>query len=261
MKLEGKVCLVTGGGKGIGKGICQSFAREGADIVVNFNQSRKEAEEVVKMLGHQALAIKADVSNKEEVNRMVDEVLKRFAKIDILINNAAFVPPHCAFLHLEEEVWDKTIDVNLKGVFLCSQRIANEMIMRKIRGKIINISSVCGFLSQTGFIHYNASKSGLNSLTKTMCLELAPYDINVNSIAPGAVEVEKNKDELYDNIKKWQTFIPVNRWGQPKDIGNLAVFLASDDANFICGETIYADGGQTVLLQQPEYDYTKYDKK
>lgn len=261
MKLKGKVVLVTGGGTGIGSGICRSFAREGADIVINFNKSQKGAEDLAKEIGKQAIAIRADISKKDDVNRMIDEALNKFEKIDILVNNAAISPDPCSFLELEEKDWDNIINVNLKGVFLCSQRVSKEMIKQCIKGKIINISSVCGLLSQIGSIHYNASKSGLNSMTKTMCLELAPYGINVNGISPGAIEVERIKNDLHDNFEKWQTIIPVNRWGQPEDIGNLAVFLASNEAGFICGETIYADGGQTIQLQQPEYVYKINEKR
>lgn len=258
MKLKDKVSLVTGGGKGIGGGICLSLAREGADIVVNFNQSQKQAEDVVarvKKVGRQAVAIRADVSKKEEVDQMIDEALSRFGRIDVLVNNAAITPPSHSFLELKEEIWDRTIDINLKGVFLCSQRVAREMIKQNIKGKIINISSVCGFLVQRGLVHYNASKSGLNSMTKTMCLELSPYGITVNCIAPGAVEVDRTRDGLRDPScsEKWQNIIPVGRWGQPEDIGRVVVFLASDDASFISGETIYVDGGQSVQLPQPEF--------
>jgi len=261
MILKDKVCLVTGGGKGIGNGICRSFAREGAYVAVNFSKSQREAQDLIEELGQQAIAIKADISKKEEVNRMVDEVISKFGKIDVLVNNAAFQPPFCSFIDLEEEVWERTINVNMKGVFLCSQRVAKEMIQRKINGKIINISSVCGLLSEKGLIIYSASKSGLNSMTKTMALELAPYGINVNSIAPGAIEVENTRDELRDNSNEWRSLIPVGRWGQPEDVGNLAVFLASDKANYICGEIIYMDGGHTIQLQEAGYDYEKYNKK
>lgn len=145
MKLEGKVCLVTGGGKGIGRGICLSFAKEGAKVAINYSQSRKGAEDLAKELSQNAIAIKADVRKKEEVDNMVNEVLDRFGKIDVLVNNAG-ISSYCSFLDLDEEEWDRTIDINLKGMYLCSRRIAMEMIKRNIKGKIINISSVCGYL-------------------------------------------------------------------------------------------------------------------
>jgi len=245
MKLEGKVCLVTGGGRGIGRGICISFAKEGAKLAVNYNQSKKEAEGLAGELGCNAYAVKADVGKKAEVDNMIDKVLDRFGKIDVLVNNAG-ISSDCSFLDMDEQEWDRTIDTNLKSVYLCSRRVAKEMIKRNIKGKIINISSVCGFLAQKGLVHYSASKGGINMLTKTMCLELAPYGINVNCIAPGAVEIESTKIELQRPI--WKSIIPAGFWALPEDIGKIAVFLASEDSKYIWGGIIYADGGQSIQL-------------
>ncbi|MCL5071035.1 MAG: glucose 1-dehydrogenase [Actinobacteria bacterium] len=248
MKLEGKVCLVTGGGKGIGRGICSSFAKEGAKVAINYNESKKGAEDLADKLGKNAITIKANVSKKEEVDNMIDKVLDKFGKIDVLVNNAG-ISSYCSFLDLDEEEWDRTIDINLKGMYLCSRKAAMEMISRSIKGKIINISSVCGLLAQKGLVHYSASKGGINMLTKTMCLELAPYGINVNCIAPGAVEVDSTREELQKPI--WKSVIPAGFWAQPEDIGKIAVFLASEDSKFIWGEIIYADGGQSIQLPMP----------
>lgn len=253
MKLKGKVGLITGGAIGIGRGICRAFVEEGASVIVNYNQSKKEAEKLIKEFGDKCIAIRADVSKKEEVDEMVKEAVSSFGKINILVNNAG-ISEYCSFLKLEEEIWDRTIDINLKGIFLCSKAVVKDMIEKKTRGKIINISSVCGLLAQKGLVHYSASKSGINSMTKTMCLELGPYGINVNCIAAGNIEIDRTKDELNDpsSKKRWENIIPVGRWGQPEDIGKIAVFLASNDSDFICGETIYADGGQTIKLTMPE---------
>ena len=248
MKLKDKVCLITGGGKGIGRGICLSFAKEGAKLEINYNQSRKGAEDLAKEFDKNAIAIKADIGKKVEVDNMISEVLDRFGRIDVLVNNAG-ISSYCSFLDLEEEEWDRTIDTNLKGTYLCSRRVAIEMINRKIKGKIINISSNCGLLAQKGLVHYSASKGGINMLTKTMCLELAPYGINVNSIAPGAVEVDRTREELRRLQKPvLKSIIPAGTWARPEDIGKIAVFLASEDSKFIWGETIYADGGQSIQL-------------
>jgi NAD(P)-dependent dehydrogenase (short-subunit alcohol dehydrogenase family) len=248
MKLEGKVCLVTGGGKGIGTGICSSFAKEGAKVAINYSQSKNGAENLAAKLGKNAMVVKADVSKKEEVDNMIDQVLDRFGTIDVLVNNAG-ISSYCSFLELDEQEWDRTIDINLKGMYLCSRRVALEMISRNIKGKIINISSVCGLLAQKGLVHYSASKGGINMLTKTMCLELAPYGINVNCIAPGAVEVDSTREALQDPI--WKSVIPAGFHAQPEDIGKIAVFLASEDSKFIWGEIIYADGGQSIQLPMP----------
>ena len=253
MKLKDKVCLITGGSRGIGRGIVQCFAREGAKIIINYNESKDVAEILLSELGKKAIAVKADVSKKSEVDKMIETALNEFGKIDILVNNAGFVPPRYSFLELEEEIWDKTIDVNIKGIFLCTQRIVQEMIIRKIRGKIINISSTCGFLSTKGWIHYSASKSAVNSMTKTMALELAEFGISVNGIAPGAIVVESNIKEIKIVKKAWQNVIPVGRLGQIEDIARVALFLASEDTGFICGEIIYVDGGQSIQLKLPAF--------
>ena len=248
MSLKGKVAIVTGARRGIGKGIALAFAKAGADVVVS-DIDLKDCEKVTKeieSLGQQALAVKADVTNYEEVDQMVKSTLKKFSKIDILVNNAGILI-YKPFLEITEDVWDKTLDTNLKGYFLCAQRVAKEMIKHK-KGKIINIASVAGTVAYPQLAHYCASKGGIIIFTKVMANELATYKINVNSISPGATETPMTQGMLNDP-KTREGFIkniPWGRIGKPEDIANTAVFLASDDADYLTGVNVVVDGGMTT---------------
>lgn len=249
MKLEDKVSLVTGAGQGIGKAIAMAFANEGSKVVVNdsnLETAQATTKEIEKM-GGEALAIKADVSQKEAVKRMFQELLGKFGRIDILVNNAG-VQTETPFLSLSEEEWDRIINVNLKGTFLCSQLAAQAMVKQKGSGKIINISSVHQFLPRTNIAHYAASKGGIMMLTKVIALELAHYKINVNCIAPGVVATAMNEVIVKSPQKRKETSsnIPLGKIAEPEEIAQTTVFLASDDSNYITGTTIYADGGLTL---------------
>ena len=247
MRLAGKAALVTGAGRGIGRGIALELSREGARVAVNYLSSERMAHELVALIresGQEAFAIQADVSKSSDVNHMVNETVERFGGLDILVNNSGItiLKP---FLEDTEEVWDKTIDTNLKGPFLCSLAAAKIMVQRG-GGKIVNISSVNGYTTIPGLTHYAASKGGLNMLTKAMALDLAPYKINVNCIGPGTIEVEKYfNDPQYDR-QRWGDGAPWGRVGFPADIGKAVVFLASDDADYITGQVLYVDGGITA---------------
>lgn len=247
MRLAGKVGIVTGAARGIGRGIALELSREGARIAVNYCSSEQMAHELVEQiheLGQEAFAIKADVSKSVEVNHMVSETVERFGGLDILVNNAAItiVKP---FLEDTEEIWDRIIDINLKGAFLCSLAAAKVMVKRG-RGKIVNISSVHGCATIPGVTHYAASKGGMNMLTKAMALDLAPYRINVNCIGPGCIEVEKMFDDPAYDREAWKDGAPWGRVGFPADIAKAVVFLASDDADYITGQVLYVDGGITA---------------
>jgi len=246
MKLKDKVAIITGAGQGIGKEIALTFAKEGAKIVVtDITGKEKEVAKEIKKMGRKAIAVKVDVSKMEDAKKMAEETLKAFGRIDILVNNAG-IYPFKPFVEMTESDWDKVINVNLKGTFNCTKAVVETMIKQKY-GKIINITSIAGTV--VGFpqlTHYCASKAGITGFTRALALELAPYGINVNAIAPGPIETPGTQTlgkEAYENFKK---AIPIGRWGKPEDIANLAVFLASDESSNITGQVIVSDGGYTV---------------
>jgi len=243
MKLKGKVALITGAGRGIGKAIALEFAREGASIVVNYSKSKKEADETVNeinKLGPKAISVRADVSKKDEVENMFESSLKEFKRIDILVNNAGIISV-AAIEKITEEDWNRLIDVNLKGVFLCSQA-ASKIMMRQKTGKIINISSIYGSIFGAQYVMpYCASKAGVANLTKSLALALAPH-VQVNSVSPGNIDTDMTRHAGEEFLKKVINNTPMKRLGKPEEIAKVAVFLASNDSDFITGQNIVIDG-------------------
>ena len=257
MKLSGKVAIVTGsGGKGgIGAAIVERFASEGASVVVNalHIEHAQEVADEIKNQGGTAIAIKADVSNRAEVQDLVNGTLENFKAIHILVNNAAGGTGHKApIVEMTEEDWDRGIDVTLKGVFNCIQAVLPHM-MKQRYGKIISTSSVKGIGAiEVGDGVYGPAKAGVIMLTKVAATEAGPYEINVNAIAPGFILVPKfytqhGKEETERMIERLKKASVLGRAGKPGDIANLALFLASDEANFITGQVICCDGGRTNL--------------
>jgi NAD(P)-dependent dehydrogenase (short-subunit alcohol dehydrogenase family) len=252
MQLEDRVALVTGSSCGIGKAIAIAMAQEGAKIIIDHYRNEKDAEEVVRTIeknGGSAIAIDADVSIKEEVENLIKAGWEKFGKIDILVSNAG-IAPATSFLEIEEDEWDRTINVNLKGAFLCGQTFARRMVSSNIKGKIIIITSINGFQAEKKRVSYDSSKGGLIALTQTMAVELAEYGINVNAIAPGVVSGTNIDEGFFDDkdiVDKILTKTPLHRFGSVEDCANLAVFLASDKSDFIQGEVVVLDGGLTVL--------------
>jgi len=249
MRLKDKVAIVTGAGRGIGEGIALRFAEEGAKLIVN-DVSETDAShtvEAIKNKGGQAVAVIGSVASRQVAQKMVDTAVKEFGTVDILVNNAGIIRD--AMLHkMTDEQWDQVIEVNLKGVFLCSQCAANVM-REKGYGKIINVSS-SSWRGNPGQINYSATKAGVIGMTKTAAKELAPKGVNVNVIAPAMVFTDMIKSmppEKVDQLEKMLAFIvPLNRWGAPRDIANLALFLASDESSFITGQLIHCDGGMIM---------------
>ena len=244
MDLVDKVAIVTGAGRGIGKAIAIALAREGANVVVNDIdiQTAEEVVKEIKSLGWKALAIQVDVSDSIEVNQMVQSAIKKFKRVDILVNNAAIIK-RGSIEDLNEEDWDRVLDVNLKGAFNCMKAVAG--IMKKQRyGKIVNISSIAGKIGDLASAPcYGASKAGMICLAKSLARELAAYNINVNVVAPHAIKTDMSKEWSEEKRKNIIANIPLGRMGEPEDIAEAVVFLVSDKAKFITGEVLDVNGG------------------
>lgn len=247
MRLEGKVALVTGASRGIGREIAFELAREGASVAVNYAGSEAKALELVdeiKALGRDAFAIQADVSNSDSVNDMVKETVERFGKLDILVNNAGITKDNL-LMRMKESEWDDVININLKGVFLCTKAVTRQM-MKQRSGRIINISSIVGVSGNPGQANYVAAKSGVIGLTKTTAKELSSRGITVNAIAPGFITTDMT-DKLNEEVKaEMLKQIPLARFGEPKDIARTVIFLASEDSNYMTGQTLHIDGGMVM---------------
>ncbi len=245
MRLENKVVIITGASKGIGKATALLFAKEGAKVVINYFSSEKQAFSVVEeigKIGSEAIAVKCDVSKEGEVKEMIQKTINKFGKIDILVNNAGIVYDVPIFEKTVEQQWKKTLDVNLIGTFLCS-KYASKYMLKNDNGKIINISSTNGinyFSPESA--DYDASKAGVINLTNNLAKELAPK-IQVNSVAPGWVDTEMNKDLPKDFIEEEMEKIYLKRFAKPEEIAKSILFLASDDASYITGSILKVDGG------------------
>ncbi len=242
--LKGKVALVTGASRGIGRAIAIELARHGAKVAVNFAGNAVKAEQVVaeiKALGSEAIAIQANVANADEVASMVNETIETFGSLHILINNAG-ITRDGLLMRMKEDDWDAVINTNLKGVFNCSKAVTRQM-MKQRYGRIVNISSVVGVLGNAGQANYVAAKAGVIGLTKTLARELANRNINVNTVAPGFIETDMT-DELSDELKQeLLKQIPLAKLGKAEDIASVVKFLVSDDANYMTGQTLHVDGG------------------
>lgn len=245
MTLEGRVALVTGAGRGIGKAIALAFARERSHVVINDIRPREELEKVAREIsasGVQSLAIQADVSQSEQVRDMIGQVEKKFQRLDILVNNAGIIR-RGTIESITEEDWDQVIRVNLKGTFNCS-RAAVDIMKRERSGKIVNISSIAGKMGDiTSAPGYGPSKAAIDALTKTLARQLAQYGINVNAVAPHAIETEMSAQWSEEKRRSIVEAIPLKRLGKPEDVAEAVLFLASDKASFITGEILDVNGG------------------
>ena len=249
MRLRDKVAVVTGASRSIGRAVAVAFAREGAEVAVGYRSheagARRTVEEI-ESLGRGALAVRADTSVKAEAEALMAAAVERFGRIDVLVNNAGILK-RTPFLEITEEEWDRIMAVNLKGYFLCAQAAARRMIERG-SGVIINMSSVSEQLAVANLAHYCCSKGGVRMLTRQLALELAPYGIRANGIAPGLIETDLNRDDIADpEFRNHRlSMVPLKTIGVPQDVVGAAVFLASDESRLATGSTIFLDAGQSI---------------
>jgi NAD(P)-dependent dehydrogenase (short-subunit alcohol dehydrogenase family) len=246
--LTGRVAIVTGASRGLGRAISKGLANAGADIVAADILDVKTVVMEIEELERVALGIKVDVSNKKDVLTMVKKTLEKFNRINILVNNAGIFRMS-PIEEMKEEDWQKVIDVNLKGQFLCSQEVGNQMIKHK-SGKIINIASVAGEFGYAQSAAYNASKAGVISLTKTLAVEWGKYNIQTNAICPGVISTDMTQDFIKDEnfLQMIKTRVPLARYGEPEDLVGAAVFLSSRASDYVSGHSLTVDGGWTAGL-------------
>ncbi len=245
--LTGKTALVTGASRGIGRAIAIELAKHGAKVAVNYagnEQKAKEVVEEIKALGSEAFAIQGDVSSSDDAANMVKEVINHFDRLDILVNNAGITRDNL-IMRMKEEDFDEVININLKGVFLMTKAVTRQM-MRQKSGKIINVASIVGVSGNPGQANYVAAKAGVIGLTKTTAKELASRNILVNAVAPGYISTDMTDQLPADAKEAIFNLIPLNRLGSPEDVANVVRFLASDDSNYMTGQTLHVDGGMVM---------------
>ena len=246
-KLAGKTAIITGASRGIGAEIARKFAADGAKVVVNYSGSQEKAEAVVADIqanGGEAIAVKANVSDSKSVKAMVDETMKTFGSVDILVNNAGITRDNL-MMRMKDDEWDDVINTNLKGVFVCTKAVTRQM-MKQRAGRIVNIASIVGVMGNAGQANYVASKAGVIGLTKTTARELASRGITANAVAPGFITTDMT-DQLNEEVQKAMLGqIPLGRFGAPEDVAKAALFLASDDASYMTGQTLHLDGGMVM---------------
>ena len=257
MRLQGKVAVVTGSAQGIGRGIAERFAREGAAVVLNDRDEARlrQAEQAVQALGARVLAVRADVSLAAGAAHLFERTRDAFGTVDVLVNNAAWASPIAHFLEMTEEFWDTVLTVNLKSMFLCSQRAARLMAEQRKPGSIVNISTYGAARAQREMAAYDAAKGGVEGATRAMALDLAPWRIRVNAVGPGPV-VTPSFLAVFDTpekVERMRSAVPLERLGEPADIAGAALYFASDDAAWVTGQVLYVDGGALAQLRPPSF--------
>ena len=258
MRLKNKIALITGAGKGIGKAIALGFAKEGADVIINeiwgATYAENVAEEIRKM-GRKSEVIYAEIGKINQIKVLFSQIQAKYGQLDILVNNAGITGWSDMF-DTSEEIFDKVIDTNLKGTFFCSIEAAK--IMRENGGgSIINISTICSHLSVKNLVIYSASKGGIHAMQQQMAVELAQYNIRMNTFGPGAINVERNLIDDPDYNKNWGGVVPMGRTGEPEEMIGPAIFLASDESSYVTGQLFFVDGGWSVQGKIPENSMDK----
>ena len=250
MKLKDKIALVTGSSRGVGRAVALGFAKQGANVVVNYTSNENAANEVVETIqsmGSKAIAVKADVAQKPEAENLVNSAIDTFGRLDILVNNAGFTRPSM-MIKMTEDQWDQVVDIHLKGAFLCAQAAGLHMKEQK-SGKIINVTSVAGIVGTVGQINYSAAKGGIISMTKSIARELARYNVCANVISLGIVATDMSEKIRSDEKLKeiYMNRILLKRFAEADDIAPAFVFLASDESNYITGQLLCVDGGYGMI--------------
>jgi NAD(P)-dependent dehydrogenase (short-subunit alcohol dehydrogenase family) len=256
VNLQGKVAIVTGSSRGIGRGIAQRLSADGARVVVNgrFSDTIEPVAEALRTGGAEAIAVEADLGYREDVDRLFEETVRAFGGVDVLVNNAAWANPERHILEADEEHWDTVIRTNLKSVYLCSRRAANLMVDQGRQGSIVNISSFAAARSHRNMSAYDATKGAIEAFTRAVALDLAPFGIRANVVGPGAIHTEEHEAGGPDAKARRAQTVPLGRVGYPADIAAAVAFLASDDAGYITGQIIYVDGGMLAQLRSPQVD-------
>ena len=239
--LDGKVALVTGGTRGIGKGICSRLVEEGATVVFTYMSSETKAKALQEVLGNNSFAVKSDASKLEEAEALINQVVEQCGKLDVVVNNAGITRDNL-LMRMKEEDWDAVIDTNLKSVFNLTKSVQRTMLKQR-SGSIINITSVVGVQGNAGQSNYAASKAGIIGFTKSIAKELGSRSIRCNAIAPGFIETEMTEALDEKVVEEWRKSIPLKRGGTPEDVANAVVFLASDLSSYVTGQTISVCGG------------------
>ncbi len=252
MRLMSKVVLITGSSKGIGRALAEGFAKEGADIVVNYRSGKEDAGKVVsniKAMGRRAIAVQADVSKVSDIREMFSAVKREFGRIDVLINNAG-ITGWTDLFSLTEEQWDVVMSTNAKGAFFCAVEAAK--MMKEIGGgSIINISTNCAALGVKNLVAYAASKGAIHAMTKQLACELAQFNIRVNTFAPGPTNVDRNLKDDPNYRDTWGSVVPLGRSAEPEEMVGPAMFLATDESSFVTGQVFFSDGGWSVQGKTP----------
>ncbi len=239
--LDGKVALVTGGTRGIGKGICKKFAEEGATVVFTYLSSDEKAKALQSKLGENSLAIKSDAAQLEQAEELINQIVEKYGQLDVVVNNAGITRDNL-LMRMKEEDWDAVMNTNLKSVFNVTKAVQRTMLKQR-SGSIINITSVVGVQGNAGQANYAASKAGIIGFTKSIAKELGSRSIRCNAVAPGFIETEMTEALDENVVDEWRKSIPLKRGGTPEDVANAALYLASDLSTYVTGQTISVCGG------------------
>jgi 3-oxoacyl-[acyl-carrier protein] reductase len=256
-RLDGKVAIVTGSSRGIGKATALRLASEGARVVVHGKTDGGRLQPIVQEIakgGSKAIAVAADLGDEAAVQRLFDDTVRAFGTVDVLVNNAAWSDPTVHFLEMDVAHWDAVMRANLRSLFLCTNRAAKLMVEQGKAGSIVNITSFAAARSHRNMAAYDASKGGLESFTRAVALDLAPFGIRVNAVGPGAMMTEQFQAQDAAGRAHRGATVPLGRGGDPDEVGKVVAFMASDDASYVTGQVLYVDGGMLAQLRSPQVD-------